>query len=72
MLDWRGRSVASRAVTHIMAVSRNVARIDVISGNVSAPAYALLECWVVMVTASADRRVQQHVVECLIVPFVTL
>ncbi len=65
---------ASRAVPQLMTVRRNVARIDVIARTgFLPPAYALLEVLVVMVIGlMLIAEFSSTLVECLIVPFVTL
>ena len=65
---------ASRAIPQLMAVRRNVARIDVIARTgFLPPAYALLEVLVVMVIGlMLIAEFSSRLVECLIVPFVTL
>lgn len=65
---------ASRAIPQLMAVRRNVSRIDVIARTgFLPPAYALLEVLVIMVIGlMLIAQFSSRLVECLIVPFVTL
>ena len=65
---------ASRAIPQLMAVRRTVARIDVIARTgFLPPAYALLEVLVIMVIGlMLIAEFSSTLVECLIVPFVTL
>jgi hypothetical protein len=65
---------ASRAVPQLLAVRRNVSRIDVIARTgFLPPAYALLEVLVVMIIALAlIARFKSIAAECLLVPFVAL
>jgi hypothetical protein len=65
---------ASRAIPQLMAVRRNIARIDVIARTgFLPPAYALLEVLVVMVIGlMLIAEFSSRLVEVLIVPFVTL
>jgi hypothetical protein len=65
---------ASRAIPQLMTVRRNVSRIDVIARTgFLPPAYALLEVLVVMVIGlMLIAEFSSTLVECLIVPFVTL
>jgi hypothetical protein len=65
---------ASRAVPQLLAVRRNVSRIDVITRTgFLPPAYALLEVLVVMIIALAlIARFKSIAAECLLVPFVAL
>jgi len=65
---------ASRAIPQLMAVRRTVGRIDVIARTgFLPPAYALLEVLVVMVIGlMLIAEFSSRLVECVIVPFVTL
>ena len=65
---------ASRAIPQLMTVRRTVSRIDVIARTgFLPPAYALLEVLVVMVIGlMLIAEFSSTLVECLIVPFVTL
>jgi len=65
---------ASRAVPQLLAVRRNVSRIDVIvRTGFLPPAYALLEVLIGMIIALVlIARFKSVAAECLLVPFVTL
>jgi hypothetical protein len=65
---------ASRAIPQLMTVRKNVSRIDVIARTgFLPPAYALLEVLVVMVIGlMLIAEFSSRLVECVIVPFVTL
>jgi len=65
---------ASRAVPQLLAVRRNVSRIDVIRRTgFLPPAYALLEVLVaIIITLTLIARFKSVAAECLLVPFVAL